>query len=160
MHVKEKGWALRGARQRLAAPRAHVVGLLCGEDSLGTSMYGLISYVGACDAQTKTASRAMQEARLIPELVFVVDKFEAAVVTLSAKRKDDGLVALMKKATARDFRIQANEVQNRLKAVEKERRQAEKKEREKGEKGKGKRKREQGNDENRATAAEEVGDDD
>ena len=68
----------------------------------------------ACDAQTKSASRAMQEARLIPELVFVVDKFEAAVVTLSAKRKDDSLVGLMKKATARDFRIQVGEVQKKL----------------------------------------------
>ncbi len=43
--------------------------------------YALISYVGTCDSEIKSAAGVKKQAKLIPELVFVVDKFEAAVVT-------------------------------------------------------------------------------
>jgi hypothetical protein len=111
------------------AGHKQLIAQLCGEDSLSTAMYGLISYVGTCDTSTKSAARAKRDAKLFPELVFVVDKFENAVVTLSAKKKDDSLLTLMKKATARDFRIQVSEVSSKLKQMDAEQRKQEAKKR-------------------------------
>jgi len=79
-------------------------------------MYGLIAFLGT----SETAGAAKREAKLIPELVYTTDRFENTVVALSAKCKDGSLLAQMKKATARDFRIQAGEVSQKLKALEKE----------------------------------------
>jgi len=89
---------------------------LCGEESLSSAMYGLIAFLGT----SETAGAAKREAKLIPELVYTTDRFENTVVALSAKCKDGSLLAQMKKATARDFRIQAGEVSQKLKALEKE----------------------------------------
>ena len=63
--------------------------------------------------EPEVEERSKKEARLIPELVFVVDKFESAVVTLSAKKGDKSIVAHMKRATARDFRIQVSGARER-----------------------------------------------
>lgn len=45
-----------------------------------------IAYVGT-NQMSKTSARAKKEAKLIPDLVFYIDKFEAAVVTLGSKSK-------------------------------------------------------------------------
>ena len=134
---------------RAAKAHAPLISELCGEESLCSAMYGLISFVGSCEAPARAGSKAevaaakkkaQAQAKLIPELVFVVDKFEAAVVTLSAKSRDDSLLMLMKKATARDFRIQVSEVASKLKKLDHAKQKGEAEAREKAEK---KRKREQ-----------------
>ena len=107
-----------------------IVEALCGEESLCSAMYNMIAFVGACDQNTKTAARAKREAKLIPELVYHVDKFEAEAVKISAKSKVD-LLRLMKRATARDFRIQVSEVATKLKMNEATRRKEERDKREK-----------------------------
>ena len=49
--------------------------------------YGLITFVGesvSSSSAEQAAKAAKREAKLIPELVFVIDKFESAVVKLSS----------------------------------------------------------------------------
>ena len=53
------------------------------------------------------------------DLVYRVDTLENAIVALSTRVRDGGrLLSKMKKATARDFRIQHSEVANKLKHLE------------------------------------------
>ena len=54
----------------------------------------------------------------MPSLIYEVEKFEAFVVTLSSKWKAD-LLRFMKRSTARDFRIQPNEVSKAIAKKEK-----------------------------------------
>jgi len=129
--------ALAPPKPKLPSVYKRLIEQLCGEESLCSAMYGMIAYVGT-NQMSKTSARAKKEAKLIPDLVFYIDKFEAAVVTLGSKSKVD-LLRLMKRATARDFRIQVNEVATKLKMLEAKRRQEE---REKADKEGQKRKRE------------------
>ena len=135
--------ALSGASPKLPSRYTALIAKLCGDESLCAAMYNLITYVGQMEADVKTAARAKKEARLIPDLVFAVDKFEAQVVTVGAKCKVD-LLQHMKRATARDFRIQVTEVQTKLKMLEAQRREEERKRRDKEKEGAAKkRKREE-----------------
>ena len=94
-------------------------------------MYGLISWVGSCDQNTAmNAAKARKEAKLIPLLVFEVEKFEAVVVKLGQKSKVD-LLRLMKRATARDFRINVKDVGRGLAEAEEKEREKEDRAREK-----------------------------
>lgn len=91
------------------------------------SLAGLVTFIGAC-SQANSASKAEKEARIVPMLIFEVEKFEALVVTLSSKWKQD-LLRFMKRSTSRDFRIQPNEVS---KAIEKKEKEASKENKRKG----------------------------
>jgi len=113
--------ALAGKSPELPGAYTSLIAKLNGEESLCAAMYNLITYVGQMEEKSKSATRAKREARLIPELVFAVDKFEAEVVKVGVKCKVD-LLRHMKRATARDFRIQVTEVETKLKMLEADRR--------------------------------------
>ena len=108
--------------------------MLCGEDSLCTAMFAMVNYIGTCEHESRGGARVRREAKLIPELIYAVEKFENSVVALASKRADQSFVSLMKKSTARDFRIQLGEVSKKLQNLEAKRRQDEQDRKEKANK--------------------------
>ena len=60
----------KGASKRLEALLSHV----CGETGVTLAMYGLLSFSTSSE---DTAARVVREAKLVPALVFALEKFEA-----------------------------------------------------------------------------------
>jgi hypothetical protein len=84
---------------------AHV----CGETGVTVAMYGLLAFSSSADALGVSSARVVKEAKIVPALIFQLERFEAAVVKLS-KTSGRDLLRFMKRATARDFKIQVGEV--------------------------------------------------
>lgn len=79
-------------------------------------MYSLIhhtSNASAAESDRGKKSRTGRAERVVPAFVFQVEAFEAAVVRLSRRGKVD-LTRRMRRATARDFKIQLDKLETEV----------------------------------------------
>lgn len=105
--------AIKSPSKRMELLLSHV----CGETGVTVSMYGLLGFSSSSDAMGASSARVIKEAKIVPALIFQLERFEAAVVKLSKSSGRD-LLRFMKRATARDFKIQAEEVVNAIRKAE------------------------------------------
>jgi hypothetical protein len=104
---------IKAPSKRMELLLSHV----CGETGVTVSMYGLLGFSSSSDAMGESSARVLKEAKIVPALIFQLERFEAAVVKLSKSSGRD-LLRFMKRATARDFKIQAEEVVNAIRKAE------------------------------------------
>ena len=86
-----------------------------------------------------TEARVKREAAMVPKLIQEMEKFEQVAVKLSKKSEVD-LLQYMKKATARDFRINKDQLVKAAQKKEREEEEGEEEEEDDGKRRKKKRK--------------------
>lgn len=93
--------------KRRGDPRTSFVSLINECKGLAPTLWTYLSFVGAdIDGETtrKGASKATREARVMPQLVYEVEKFEKVLIG-AQKRTKISLLRGMRRNIARDFRI-------------------------------------------------------
>lgn len=93
--------------KRRGDPRTSFTSLVNECKGLGPTLWTYLAFAGgktAADRSSKGASRASREARVMPQLVYEVERFEKVLITVQKKTKIN-ILRGMRRNIARDFRI-------------------------------------------------------
>lgn len=105
--------ATQAQSKRRGDPRTTFTSLIDVCKGLGPTLWTYLAFVGsekAEDRTTKGPSRAAREARVVPQLVYEVERFEKVLIA-TQKRTKINLLRGMRRNIARDFRIREDRLQ-------------------------------------------------
>ncbi|CAN8065972.1 unnamed protein product [Agarophyton chilense] len=99
--------ATNSQAKRKGDPRTSFISLINEVKSLAPVLWTYLAFMGAgptSDTQRKKSGRAASEARVMPQLIYEVEKFEKVLIN-AQKRTKISLLRGMRRNIARDFRI-------------------------------------------------------
>lgn len=103
--------AVKSASQRYPSQAFHRM-VQCSGRKLTPSVYILLEFLQKNDEQ-ETATKVRKESTLKPNLVYAIEKYEAALIKLSKLHKIE-LLRGFKRSQARDFRIHRSKLEKEL----------------------------------------------